>query len=199
MENKSFEMGKFYCHTGGGKMHIIAEAYDSEMYMIDKGNKMFIAEERDGSMYGFTSPNDMLPATVSHQPLKQKQKLNPYPTELGNIKPVGSSEESASNWFEITREIFLLEDRPERINISCAKRFDGVHRDVDDFYYRYVLCIFPLTTGNEFYLINCRNTSTSLLSTKVFTRIKDILSELKSKVDHHRLIKIEKELFKYAL
>jgi hypothetical protein len=47
---KGFELYKFYQHFGGGKMHIIAQAHRSEMFIINNGSFMFIAEERDGSI-----------------------------------------------------------------------------------------------------------------------------------------------------
>ena len=72
MSIKGFELHKYYEHFGGNKIHIIAEAEKSDMWIIDKNTKMSIAEDREG-----------------------------------NLSPVGGSVQSAANWYEITRNIFV--------------------------------------------------------------------------------------------
>jgi hypothetical protein len=67
-----FEMGKYYEHFGGEKMHIITATKKSDMWFIQPGGKMFIAETREG-----------------------------------DLRPCDGSISSASNWYEITEEIFI--------------------------------------------------------------------------------------------
>ena len=48
--SKTFELHKFYQHFGSTRLHIIAEADRSEMWKIDDGHKMLIAETREGQL-----------------------------------------------------------------------------------------------------------------------------------------------------
>lgn len=80
---KGFELHKYYEHFGGTKIHIIAEAEKSDMWIIDRDTKMSIAEDREG-----------------------------------NLTPVGGSIQSAANWYEITRSIFVDNLNFEELKVS---------------------------------------------------------------------------------
>ena len=47
---RGFELGKYYAHNGGTKMHIIAETNFSDMYHIDPGGIMLVGEDRAGGL-----------------------------------------------------------------------------------------------------------------------------------------------------
>lgn len=49
-----FKLGKYYGHFGKSKIHIIAEAKESDMYHIDQGKVMLIAENRSGDLKPIT-------------------------------------------------------------------------------------------------------------------------------------------------
>ena len=48
--SKTFELHKFYQHFGSTMLHVISEAEISEMWRIDPGHKMLIAETREGQL-----------------------------------------------------------------------------------------------------------------------------------------------------
>jgi len=76
---KKFELFKYYEHFGSERIHIIAEAKESDMWMIDPGHVMFIAESRSGSLKPITSA----------------------------LRPVTSNLCGCYGWYEISRHIFL--------------------------------------------------------------------------------------------
>ncbi len=83
---RGFELGKYYAHNGGNKIHIIAETNFSDMYHIDPGTLMLIAEDRAG---GLQPVDGNLHGAINHYEISKEifiADLKAEEYKFGNIR-----------------------------------------------------------------------------------------------------------------
>ncbi len=201
--SNAFELGKFYQHTGMERIHILAETKDSEMWMIDPGTKMFIAEERGGNLYGWGQA-DLDPSIPSHVVDKQemKQPLPKHPDHLPGLRPVSGHAQDMNGWFEIDRAIYKLENNGEKISIkkSIYQQAKGVGREHVGFKYNFDIFVYNLKPQIKFYLLDHQRYRNCKIIPTVTTHIDDVCKLLiGGGVEKKKIYDLEKKLFKFML
>lgn len=159
---KGFELHKCYEHLGRSKLHTIALAKESEMWIVNKDKGMLIAEGRDGS-----------------------------------LQQISTDVESAANWYEITRDIFINDENFVEFKFPVGK--DTPIDEIEDIYkielaHDYRLRIYK---NGKTYLFDLANyyDEHGLLKNLVEENSAKVLDLLKDVADAHILTRIEKMLF----